>query len=91
MKNLQTSRARIVLSSSPTRRRGSILNLAPSSSPTPISPPDGGSIGGGALDTRAAMLAHAENGREDVAARALGAATVRRRTDRRTAILMFFF
>lgn len=45
---------------------------------------------GGALDTRAARLAQAENGRAFAAVaadRALGAATVRRRTDRRTAIL----
>ena len=44
---------------------------------------------GGALDTRAARLAQAENGRAFAAVaadRALGAATVRRRTDRRTAI-----
>lgn len=38
-KNVQVSRARIVRSSSPTRRIGSTRNLAPSSSPTSISPP----------------------------------------------------
>lgn len=82
MANLQTSRALMVLSSSPTRRRGSILNSAPSSSPTPISWPDGGSMGG-ALDTRAAKPVLAENGRTlAAAAKARGAAAVRRRMDR---------
>lgn len=46
-KNVQVNRARIVSASSPVRRRGSILKLAPSSSPTAISPCATGSIGPG--------------------------------------------
>jgi hypothetical protein len=37
-RHLQTNRARMVLSSSPTRRMGSILNSMPSISPTDCSP-----------------------------------------------------
>lgn len=57
---LQTRRARIVASSSPVRRMGSMRNSVPSSSPTPMSPPSGrclcGSMGG-ALGSRLARRA----------------------------------
>lgn len=75
--NVQVSRARIVLSSSPTRRIGSTRNLAPSSSPTPISPalfPSGGttrSVAGVELSGRImeVVVITAATLREDSAAR----------------------
>lgn len=51
---LQVSLARMVSASSPCRRSGSTLNLAPSSSPTPSSPLTTGSKGALLLDCQRA-------------------------------------
>lgn len=68
--------ARVVSASSPVRRRGSILNLAPSSSPTPISWPGTGSKGPLLLcchrATAAATTGRAPRIRRDAGRRARG-------------------
>lgn len=69
--------ARMVSASSPVRRRGSILNLAPSSSPTAISWPETGSKGPLLLcchraGTAAAAAGRAPRMRRDAGRRARG-------------------
>lgn len=82
--NVHTSRARIVFSSSPTRRSGSTRNLAPSSSPTASSPCDcGWWIGGGALKSLFARAEALVEKREVEAGEATAARVARRkRADR---------
>lgn len=61
--HVQVNLARMVSASSPVRRSGSILNLAPSSSPTPISWPGTGSNGPLLLCCHRAGTAEATTGR----------------------------